>query len=109
MCITAFNNLDHPSESPFGPFHKGSSIAPISPDMFESSESMANPCQYQTATVTVLDICRMNNSRHYQTQRVNEDMPFAAFHLFTRIVSAFPPFSVLTVWLSSMAALAVGL
>ena len=72
-------------------------------------KSPARSVQDTPATITVLDVRRVHYDRQDQAERIDKDMPFAAFDLLAGVVTALPPFPVLTVWLSRIAALGVGL
>ena len=63
----------------------------------------------QSAAVAVLDIGWMNDQRHDQPERVDEDVALAPRYLLARVVATIPPFAaVLTDWLSRMPTLGVG-
>jgi hypothetical protein len=56
-----------------------------------------------------LNVRCMYNSRHYQTQRIYNQMAFSAHYFLASVITTVPPFeAVLTVWLSIMAALGLG-
>lgn len=66
-------------------------------------------CHDNHTAVTVLDISGVNKGMHQQALGVDENVPFLAFDLLSRIVAmridATPPFSALfTLWLSITAA-----
>ena len=109
MKVTAFDNLHHASVLLLGPEDKSSSVSSIRPDPSQAMKTCPHAFEDTPSSVPVLDIRRMYHHRQEQSQRVHENMPFAAFYLLAGIVAAMPPFSVLTVWLSKTAALGVGL
>ena len=55
-------------------------------------------------SITVLNIGGMNDDVQQETQRVDQDVPFATFDLFMVVKAFQPPFSVVaTDWVSIMA------
>ena len=109
MKVTAFNNLNHPIELLPGPNHKQTPIAPIGPDPFQTRTPAAQPAQHVFATGMVLNVRGVNDHRNNQAKRVDQNMTFTSLYLLPRVVATVPPFRLLTLWLSRMAALGVGL
>lgn len=108
--LTTLNNFNNPAEGLLRPIHKSPGISSINPDSLQPPEAATQLLQYQPTTITVLDIRSVYYHSQDQPESIDEDMPFAARNLLFRVVTAVPPFSaVLTLWLSRMAALAVGL
>ena len=88
------------------PLNKFPGIPPISPDELDTPEAVAYPLEQQFGAIPVLNIGRMDDYRNNQTQRVYQQVAFAAVDFLAGIISMDPPFSVvLTDWLSRMAAL----
>jgi hypothetical protein len=68
---------------------------------------MPKALQQQLSTITVLHASgSSDDDRQQQTERIDEDVAFAAFDLFMRVKAADPPFSVVfTDWLSMIPSL----
>jgi hypothetical protein len=81
-------------------------IGLIGPDHPQTRELVPEECQHGFGTVTILHTRRGNDDGQDQSERVDEEMPLAAFDLFVDIKAAEPPFSVVfTDWLSRIPAL----
>lgn len=91
------------------PLDKFPGIPAISPNELDAPEAVAYPIEQQFGAVPVLNIGRMDDYRNNQTQRVYQQVAFAAVDFLAGIISMDPPFSVvLTDWLSRIAALGSG-
>jgi hypothetical protein len=78
----------------------------IGPDHPQARERVPEECQQGFGPVTILHTRRGDNDGQDQPERVDEEMPLAAFDLFVDIKAAEPPFSVVfTDWLSRIPAL----
>ncbi len=67
---------------------------------------MPEALQQQLRPLAILHVGGRDDHHQDQAERVDEEVPLAAFDLFVRIKAAEPPFSVvLTDWLSMMPAL----
>lgn len=110
MHLISLNNFNNPGEGLSSPIYKSPSIAPINSDSFQPPEATTQLLQYEPTTIAALDVRSVYYRSQDQPESINEDVPFAARNLFPRVVTAVPPFpAVLTVRLSRMAALGVGL
>lgn len=109
MQVTALDDFDGTSPATTGPAHKSTGIGPIGPDLSEARETPARSFQHLAGPVAVLKVSRVHHHRQDQAERVYQDMAFTPFDLLARVVPPLPPFPVLTVWLSRIAALGVGL
>lgn len=108
--LISLNNFNNPAEGLSSPIHKSPGIASINPDSLQPPEATTQLLQHEPTTITVLDVRSVYYHSQDQPESINEDMPFTARNLFPRVITAVPPFSaVLTVWLSRMATLGVGL
>jgi hypothetical protein len=56
-----------------------------------------------------LNVRSVNDQGNNQAKRIYQNMAFTPLYLLTRVVTTVPPFRLLTLWLSRMAALGVGL
>ena len=102
------HNLQNPATNCTCPIHQGSSIGRICPDQLKPGESPQELSQHKLGSITVLNVSSMDHNSQQQTYGVDYDVSLASFNLLTRIVAAWPPFSVvLTDWLSMMPALGV--
>jgi len=110
MQVTAFNHLNHPCECLLSPIHKRPGISGVDPDSFQPLKPATQLGQHQPSSIPILHVSRVHYDSQDQPEGVNENMSFTARNLLTCVISAVPPFSaVLTLWLSRMAALGVGL
>jgi len=81
-------------------------IGLIGPDHPQTRELVPEACQHGFSPVTILHTRRGDDDGEDQPERVDEEMPLAAFDLFMDIKAAEPPFSVVfTDWLSIIPAL----
>jgi len=105
-----FDNLDDPREGQQRPLDKLSGIATVRPNQLQSRISVAHPFERQPPAVAVLNVSGMHHRRQDQSQGVDHDVALAPGDLFARVVAAArAPFStLLTLWLSMIAALGVG-
>lgn len=98
--IVAFDNLDFNQLSGFGQrfFKERPAVSTIRPQQPQPGEFIKF-LQEQRATISVLDIRRMNDRQDQQADRVDQDMPLFPLDLFPRIIAirinTGPPFSVL--------------
>src|SRR5918996_5588099 len=89
-----------------GPVDQGPSIGAIGPDAAQPGKLMPEDFQHLLGPVAVLHAGGRDDDGQDQSERVDEEMPFAAFDLFVGVEAANPPFSVvLTDWLSMTPAL----
>ena len=91
------------------PFDQLPRVSAVGPNHLEPRKQAHELGQNQLGPVAILDVGRMDHDRQDQTEGIDDDMSFAARDFLARIVSPRPPFStVLTDWLSMMAAEGVG-
>ena len=109
MKVTPFNNLNNPIELLLRPRHEDATITAIRPDQLQSLKAPAKPVQHLLAARMVLNVRGMNDQGNNQAKRIDQNMAFTPFYLLPRVVATVPPFRLLTLWLSRMAALGVGL
>lgn len=109
MKVTPFNNLNRPIELLLRPRHKKTTITPIRPDQFQTRTTPTEPVQHLFATRMVLNVRSMNDQSNNQAKCIDQNMAFTSLYLLARIIATVPPFRCLTLWLSRMAALGVGL
>jgi hypothetical protein len=109
MKVTPFNNLNDPIELLLCPPHKETTITTIRPNQFQTRTTVAKPDQHQLAARMILNICCMNDQSNNQAKRIDQDMALTTLYLLARVVATMPPFKRLTLWLSRIAALGVGL
>src|SRR6185369_9991085 len=104
--IRSFHNLQNPGSEFFRPIHQLPRVSTVSPDLLQTRKTGTQLLQNQLGSIPVLNIRRMNNKIHNQPQRVDDEVPLAAFDFLPRVVPSGAPFSVvLTLWLSIAAAL----
>ena len=108
-----FGTLDDLHKTPVPasrPVDKPPGIAAVGKDQLQSAKPRTQLLNDESAAVAVLKVGRMDDQSHDQTKRVDEDVTLAPAYLLARVVTAVPPFSaVLTVWLSRMPTLGVGI
>ena len=105
----ALDDLHRAKMPATGPVHELARIAAVGKDQSQSAKTTAQLLYDKSAAVAVLDIGWMNNQRHDQPERIDEDVPLTPGYLLARVVATIPPFSaVLTDWLSRMPTLGVG-
>ena len=110
MQLATFDNLNDPSERTSGPFDEYPGIASVYPDPFQPPKSIAQFLHDKLASIAILDVGSVYNHDQDQPQGINEQVPLTARNLFSSVITAIPPFSaVLTLWLSRIPALGVGL
>jgi len=109
MKVTPLNNINNPMELLLGPRHKGTTITAIGPDQLQSRTPSTKLAQDLFAAGMVLNVRGMNDQGNNQAKRIDQNMTFTPLYLLARIVATVPPFRRLTLWLSRMAALGVGL
>ena len=102
------HHLQQLSSSLPSPRHQPTGIGRIGPDDLEPGEPAQQLGQHQSDPVPVLDVGGVNHHGQEQPGGVHYNVALAPGHLFTGVLAARPPFSVvLTDWLSMMAALGV--
>ena len=110
MQLVALDNLNDSPERVSGPSHKCPGIATIDPDPLQPSKSIAQFLQDKPASITILNVGRVYHHDQDQPQGINEQVPLTPRNLLSSIITAAPPFSaVLTLWLSRIPALGVGM
>ena len=91
------------------PINKFASISAIGPDQHQTAKATEQFTQNQFGTITILNIGRMDDHGHHQTQCIYHQMAFSARNLLAGIITTIPPFeAVLIDWLSRIAALGLG-
>jgi hypothetical protein len=107
--VTALDNLHEPPECSLSPVNESAGVTAIRPDSSKPSPSTAQLLQNQSCAIPILDVSRMYNHHQNQAEGIHENVPFTPRNLLSCVVASVPPFSaVLTVWLSRMPALGVG-
>ena len=109
MTVTAFDNFNHTVELLFCPAQELTAVTAIGPNQLQSPTAWPQCCQNTSSPVAVLDVGRMNDQDKNQAQGIYQNMAFASLYFLTGVVTAVPPFKVLTLWLSRIPALGVGL
>jgi len=110
MQLVTLDNLNDPPECAVGPIHKCPGIAAINPDSLQPPETFAEFLQHKSPSIAILDVGRVHHHDQDQAEGVNEQVPLTPRNLFSGVITTIPPFSaVLTLWLSRIAALGVGL
>ena len=110
MQVATLDNLSDPSECPSGPIHECPGIVSIHPYSLQPPKSIAQFLQNEPPSIAIPDVGGMHHHNQNQAEGINEQMPFTPGNLLSSIITAVPPFSaVLTLWLSKMPALGVGL
>jgi hypothetical protein len=110
MQVTTFDNLNHPAEHPSGPIHESPGVASVDPDALQPTQPSAQLRQYQPPSDTILDVSSVHHHDQNQPEGINEHVSFTPRNLLSSVITAVPPFSaVLTLWLSKIPALGVGL
>ena len=67
--------------------HLPACINAISKDVFNEWKQSSCPAQQLEGAITVLNIRRMNDNAQQEAQRVDQDVPLAAFDLLARVVA----------------------
>jgi len=74
-------------------------ISAIGEEFAEERKQTKQRRQHESATVSILDICRVHDGVHQQAVRIDENVPLLAFDLLSRVVTGRvnrrPPFSAL--------------
>lgn len=110
MQVTTFDDFNDPPKCVSGPIKKCPCVTSVNPDTFHPPKSTTQFFQNQPPAVTILDISGVHHHDQDQAKGVNEKVSFASQNLLSSVVTTAPPFSaVLTLWLSRIAALGVGL
>jgi len=91
--IVSLDDRQQPLAQVPGPCDQLPGIAAISPDQRQSLKSPDPLRQDQPGTISILHIGSMNHHRQNQTQRIDDDMAFAAQDLLAGVVAPCPPFS----------------
>ena len=90
-----------------GPLYQLTSMGAVGPDSLQPGEAAQQPTQYQLGSIPILDMGWVH--RQKQTEGIDHNMPFTAFHFLACVVPPRPSFSVVfTLWLSIMAPLGLG-
>ena len=66
----------------------------VDPDLLQAAHVVEDAAQHQLRPVALLDVGRMDHDRQEQSQRIDENVAFAAVDLLPRVVAARPPLSV---------------
>ena len=104
--IAPFNNLQNPMTKICRPINQFAGISAIGPDQHQATKATEQFRQNQFGAITILNIGRMDDHGHHQTQRIYHQMAFSARYFLARIITTIPPFeAVLIDWLSRIAAL----
>jgi hypothetical protein len=108
--IAAFDDLQDPVSQFPCPVDQFPGVSPVGPDQLEARKLPDQLGQHQFGSVTILDMGGMHDHGQEQAQGVYDDVSLAPVDLLAGVVAARPPFStVLTDWLSRMAAEGLGL
>ena len=100
------HNLQRPTRQGHDPINQLACVTSISPDQSQAREPSLQFANNQLCTISVLDVSGVDHDCQQQSYSVHDDMPLAARHLLTGIITTRPPFSVVfTLWLSMIAAL----
>jgi len=67
--------------------HLVSGISAIGKNALDEREQSARPAQKMECSITVLNVGRMNNDVQQETQRIDQDVPFATLDLLARVVA----------------------
>ena len=67
--------------------HLVSGISAIGKNALDEREQSARPAQKMECSITVLSVGRMNNDVQQETQRIDQDVPFATLDLLARVVA----------------------
>src|SRR3989304_118850 len=109
MRLSSLDDAQDPAAKSLGPLDQLARIPSISPDQLQAAETPLELGQHQLRPVSVLDVSCMHHYRQQQPQGIHHQVAFASGHFLARVVAPGTPFSVvLTVWLSTMAALGGG-
>ena len=110
MRPATLDNLDYSPEHHPSPIHEGPGISSINPYPFQPPEPHAQFLQHKPPAIPILDVSRVHHHDQNQPESVDKQVSFTPRKPLSRIVTAVPPFSaVLTLWLSKIAALGLGL
>ena len=101
------DNLQPPMSERQSPVYQFARVAPVGHDQPQPGKSSFQAPQHTLGSVTILHVGGMNDHRQQKPQAVHYKVSLAPRYLLPRIVApAPPPFSVvLTLWLSTIAAL----
>ena len=103
--VAAFDDLQKPAAQLLGPFDQLAGISSVGPDQLQPREQAGEFPQDQLGAVAILDIACMYDNRNNQAEGIDDNVPLSAVDLLPRIVTVYPPFSVVfTDWLSMTAA-----
>jgi len=89
MQLVAFDNLDGPGTGlGQSPCQLWSLIVGVGEDALDEGEQAARAAvEDQSCPVAVLDVGRMNDDVQQEAERVDKNVPFAAFDLLARVVA----------------------
>lgn len=87
--LGAADDFDGPfAEIGEGDFQFSARVCAVGNEMAQPAIEIPNVSDQRDVTVAVLDVGAVDDHREQQAHRVDEDMPFAAFHLFARVIAA---------------------
>jgi hypothetical protein len=107
--VRALDDLDDPGKPIQCPGDELTGVAAVGPDQLQTRKQPGQPLERQPSAIAVLNVGGVDDNRQDQPQRVDDDVTLAPDYLFARVVApAKAPFStLLTLWLSMIAALGV--
>ena len=95
--LRALDDFHRAEEPPASPVHELSRVAAVGKDQSQSVKALAQLGNDKSPAVAVLDVGWMNDQRHDQSERVDEDVPLAARDLLACIealvIDRRPPFA----------------
>lgn len=89
MQLVAFDDLDRPSPG-FGESRRQLRplIAGVGEDALDEGEQAAgSPVEDQPGAIAVLQVSRMNDDVQQEAERIDKNVPFAAFDLLARVIA----------------------
>lgn len=109
LVAEALDDLQRPAEHRGGPVDAAFLVASIDEDHRQSGEVTMEAQKQQADAARVGGVGSVDEHTQQQSESIDCDMSLAAFHLFTGIIAAHPPFcAVFTDWLSMIAAVGRG-
>src|SRR5918999_2064214 len=81
------HHCNTPTQMSLNPHPPSASVSLIHPDVTELGELLLRPCQQQGDGSSILKRSAMHFGFQYQTQRVHQQMTFAAVHLFSPVIA----------------------
>jgi hypothetical protein len=86
--IRSLHDLQPPcSCAPGDERHLRACVSAISKDALDERKHLSRPTQQEEGSISVLNISRMHNDAQQEAQRVDQDVPLAAFDLLARVVA----------------------